>query len=605
MSAAEPGSDEPTQTQPSRVAIGISFGNTNSSIAYTTATEGKAEVIANEDGDRQIPSILSYVAGEEYQGTQAKAQIVRNPRNTIAYFRDFLGKGFRDVDPSPCHASAHPVEVDGGRGVGFVVQERVLKMEEGDDEGEGEKAEPEKSSLTVSEVSTRHLRRLKQSASDFLGKSVNAAVITVPSDFSDEQKAALSESASKAGIEVLQFIPEPISALLAYDAKIQQAGEASSSQQQDKFIVVADLGGTRSDVAVVASRGGMYTTLSTAHDYELGGATLDKVLLEYAAKEFLKKHKTAKDPRENERGLAKLTLEAENVRKALSIGATASFSVESLSDGLDFSLSVNRTRYELLANKVLMSFTRLIESAVQKADLDVLDIDTVLLSGGTSHTPKIASNLQSHFSDSTAVIAPSTSSTAVNPSELAARGAAIQASLISEFEMADIEQSTEAVVTVTPHLSHAIGLVTGVEGKEEFTAIVEPETPVPVRRTAQVAVKGGGDVLLRLAEGVREVKITKEDKPTTNGTAGSDDKDDDDDDDDDDEPEEVRSKVWKPGKLLAEAGLRGVKKGGKLEVQVNVGADLAVTVVCREIGGKGGVRGTIEAGRVVENGSAA
>ncbi|KAK3710233.1 Hsp70 protein that interacts with Zuo1p [Vermiconidia calcicola] len=571
MSASESGSPEPTSQEfgAERVAIGLSFGNSNSSIAYTNAREGKAEVIANEDGDRQIPSMLSYVTGEEFQGTQAKAQIVRNPRNTIAYFRDFL---------------AHPVEVDGGKAVGFTVQE-------GEDEGE-------KSTLTVSEVSTRHLRRLKQSASDFLGKSVNAAVVTVPSDFSDEQKAALSSSAKEAGIEVLQFIPEPISALLAYDAKIQQSGEVS--KQQDKVVLVADLGGTRSDVAVVASRGGMYSTLATAHDYELGGSTLDKVLIDYAAKEFLKKNKTAKDPRENERSLSKLTLEAENVKKALSLGASASFSLESLSDGFDFSLSVNRTRFELLANKVLMSFTRLIESAVQKADLDILDIDAVLLSGGASHTPKIASNLQSRFPNAT-IIAPSTSSTAVNPSELAARGAAIQASLIQEFEQSDIEESTEAVVIVAPHLSHAIGLVTGKEGAESFAVIVEPDTPVPVRRTAQIAVKDGGDVLLRLAEAVREIKISKEDKPTTNGTTND---SDDDEDDSDDEPEEVRSKVWKAGKVLAEAGLKGVKKGGKVEIQVNVAADMTVTVVCREVGGKGGVRGVIEKGAVEQNGSA-
>jgi molecular chaperone DnaK (HSP70) len=425
-------------------------------------------------------------------------------------------------------------------------------------------------------------------------------VITVPSDFSDEQKAALSKSAQNAGIEVLQFIPEPVSALLAYDAKIQLSGEASSTQQQDKIIVVADLGGTRSDVAVVASRGGMYSTLSTAHDYELGGSTLDKVLIEYAAKEFLKKHKTAKDPRQDERSLAKLTLEAENVKKALSIGGSATFSIESLSGGIDFSLTINRTRYELLANKVLMSFTRLLESAVQKADLDILDIDAILLSGGASHTPKIASNLQSHFPESTVVIAPSTSSTAVNPAELSARGAAIQASLISEFEAVDIESSTEAVVTVTPHLSNAIGLATGKEGDEQFAVIIEPETPVPIRRTVQVAVKAGGDVLLKLAEGVRDIKISTQDKPATNGASDSDDED-----DSDGEPEEVRSKVWKPGKVLAEAGIKSVKKGGKVEVQVNVAADLAVTLVCREVGGKGGVRGTIEAGRVEQNGSAA
>ncbi|KXL50515.1 MAG: hypothetical protein FE78DRAFT_137732 [Acidomyces sp. 'richmondensis'] len=584
-----------------RTAIGISFGNSYSSIAYTGADD-KAEVIANEEGDRQIPSILSYVSGEEFQGTQAKAQIVRNPRNTIAFWRDYIGKDFKDIDPSPCHASAHPVELNGGKEVGFTVQESI-------EEAEGDSV-PAKSTLSVSEVTTRHLRRLKQSASDYLGKDVTAAVITVPSDFSEKQKTALSCAAKNAGIEVLQFIPDTVSALLAHDAKQQLSEGGASSTPQDKVVIVADLGGTRSDIAVIASRGGIYTTLATAHDYELGGQSLDKVLVEYAAKEFLKRNKSASDPRATERSLAKLTLEAEAVKKALSLGATASFSIESLIDGLDFSLSVNRTRFELLANKVFAAFTRLITSVVQKADLDLLDIDNILLSGGTSHVPKIASNLQNGFPESTNIIAPSTSASAVNPSELTARGAAIQASLVSAFETTEIAASTEAVVTVTPHLQHAIGLVTaGSEGKDEqFALIIDSDTPVPVRRTAHISVPEGGDVLLRLAEGSRQIHVRKENKPQANGVKGSADEDEDEDEEDgesDDEPEEVRSKIYLPGKLLAEAAIRNVKKGGKVEVQVNVAADMSVTFVCREVGGKGGIRGTVEAGNPIMNGNAA
>lgn len=555
---------------PSHVTIGLTFGNTNSSIAYT-GPDGKAEVIANEEGDRQIPTILSYVAGEEYQGTQAKAQLVRNPRNTVAFFRDFLGKEFKDVDPRACHQSAHAEPQNGGKSACFQIQE-----------GEDDK----KSCLSVDEIAIRHIRRLRQSAADYLGREVKSAVLTIPSDTSDAQKAAVCAVASKAGVEIIQTIPETISALLAHDAKQQLSGE-SDPASQDKIVLVADLGGIRSDVAVVASRGGMYTTLATAHDYELGGKALDEVLIEYAAKEFLKKNKTATDPRKTERSLAKLTLEAEAVKKSLSLGQSASFSIESLVDGIDFSLTVNRTRYELLANKVFMSFTRLIEAAVKKANLDILDVDHILLSGGTSHTPKIASNLRAHFPESTTVTAPSTTASAVNPSELAARGAAIQASLISEFEQADIESSIEPVVTVAPHTPSAIGLATDAG----FAVIVPAETPVPARRTAQIAVPAGGDVLLRLAEGTREIKVTTEEKPAANGSKD----DDSDEDDSDDEPEEVREKVFKAGKTLAEAGVRGVKKDGKVEVQVNIAADLSVTLVAREVGGKGGVRGTVAA----------
>ena len=160
-----------------------------------------------------------------------------------------------------------------------------------------------------------------------------------------------------------------MAALLAYDAR-------SEATLVDKIVVVADLGGTRSDVAVIASRSGMYSILATAHDYELGGVQLDQVLVDHFAKEFIKKNKT--DPRENQKSLAKLKLEAEATKKALSLGGNASLSVESLADGVDFSSTINRTRYELLAGKVFAGFTRLIEGAVKKADLDVLDVDEVL-----------------------------------------------------------------------------------------------------------------------------------------------------------------------------------------------------------------------------------
>lgn len=542
-----------------KVAIGISFGNSYSSIAYTSG-EAKVEVIANELGDRQIPTVLSYVDGEEFQGTEAKSQLVRNPKNTVAYFRDFLGKDFKSIDPTNCHASAHPVDA-----------ENTIAFQIKDTEAD------QQNTRTIHEITTRHLRRLASSASDYMGKKVNAAIITVPSDFTDAQKDALNKAATDAGLEVLQFITEPVAALLAHDAKINE------NSTEDKNVVVADIGGTRTDIAVVASRGGMYTVLATAHDYELGGAQLDQALIDYAAKEFMKKNKT--DPRTNDRSLAKLKLEAEAVKKSLSLGASAAFSIESLADGIDFSLTINRTRYELLASKVFGSFNRLIESAVQKAGLDNLDINEILLSGGTSHTPKIASNLKSIFENAT-VTAPSTNPAAVNPSELTVRGAAIQASLISEFEKEDVEQSTHPAVTVAPHLAKAIGVLVG----DEFVTLIDANTAVPVRRTAQFNA-AEGDVLVKLCEGVSEIKVTKE-EPAPKEANGD---DEDSDDDSDDEPEEIREKIWKAGDVIAEAAVKDVKKGSKVEVQINVNADLSVQVIAREVGSKTGVRGTIEA----------
>lgn len=274
-------------------------------------------------------------------------------RTIRAGFTDMYTFSFKSIDPTPCHPSAHPHAHDSS--VAFSIC---------DTSGE------EPSTVTVSEITTRHLRRLRQSASDFLGKDVNSAVITVPTNFADPQRSALISAAKAAGIEVLQLIHEPVAALMAYDARPE-------SEVKDKFAIVADFGGTRSDVAVIASRGGMYSILATSHDYELGGAQLDQVLIDHFAKEFAKKHKD--DPRENARGLAKLKLESEATKKALSLGTNATISVESLMNGIDFSSTVNRTRYELLAGKVFRNFTGLIEQAVQKAGLDVLDIDEVSL----------------------------------------------------------------------------------------------------------------------------------------------------------------------------------------------------------------------------------
>ena len=264
-----------------------------------------------------------------------------------------LVPSFESIDPTPCHSSAHPQKHEST--IAFSIQDTESDTQ---------------NYVAVSEITTRHLRRLASSASAYLGKKVNAAVITVPTDFSEQQKEALDKAAKDAGIEVLQFISEPVAALLAYDARPE-------AKVADKIIVIADLGGTRSDVAVIASRGGMYSILATSHDYETGGAQLDQILIDHFSKEFIKKNKT--DPRENPRSLAKLKLEAEGTKKALSLGANSSISVESLADGIDFSSTINRTRYETLANKVFGSFTRLIEGAVEKADLDLLDVDEVWL----------------------------------------------------------------------------------------------------------------------------------------------------------------------------------------------------------------------------------
>lgn len=172
--------------------------------------------------------------------------------------------------------------------------------------------------------------------------------------------------------------------------------------------------------------------------------------------------------------------------------------------------------------------------------------------------------------------------------------------MIQEYEKEDIEQSTHPAVTTVKHLTNAIGVMTISDDAENgfFTPVIAAETAVPARRTIHIATpKEGGDVLIKIVEGGSQIKVSKPElKPKTNGENSKDEDDNDSDSDDsDEEPEDVREKVWKVGNVLAEAAIKGVKKGGKIEVMINVAGDLAVTITCREVGGKGGVRGNLSA----------
>ena len=162
------------------------------------------------------------------------------------------------------------------------------------------------------------------------------------------------------------------------------------------------------------------------------------------------------------------------------------------------------------------------------------------------------------------------------------------------------------MVTVTPHLHNAIGLqiISSKGGDGAFAMMIAPDSAVPVRRTSLFKAPEG-DILVRICEGEPEIKISRpEPKPKMNGTKGSDDEEDDVDSDEEEEEDEIRERMWKAKKTLAELVVRDLKKGGKIEVSINVGADMALSVSARQAGGKGGVRGSIHAPEVVENGKA-
>lgn len=540
--------------------IGITFGNTSSSIAVATQ-DGKVDVIANPDGDRSIPSVLSYIGIDEYHGAQAAAQLVRNPQNTIINFRDYIGKKYDEVDLSVTKTGATPVKAEDG-GIAY-----KIARENGDE------------LVTVNDVATRHFKQLKLAAEDYLGKEVLSAVLTVPTDFSEHQKQELTLIASAAGLKVLQLINEPTAALLAH----LTASSGVEQALEDKIYVVADFGGIRSDAAVIAVRGGIMTILATAHERNLGGDDLDAALSEHFAKEFEKKFLV--NPRKNARALAKLKAESIVAKKTLSNVQSSSFSVESLAEGFDFLSNVNRLRFELAARKPLSDMTAFVEKVLAKAGLDTLDVDEVLLAGGVANVVKLANNVQFIFPESTTVVAPSLDGKATNPEELSTKGAALQAALIEGFDDEEIHDSLQPVVVNTQHLTAPIG-VKDAAGK--FHSILVAETAYPIKKSIEVTNGESANVVIELYEGKRTVKETViEPQPSS---------DSDSEDESDDEPEIRKEVEYVAGELLAKLALGDLKPNSKLEVIINITQNGTLHLSGRELKqGSVAVKGEIKA----------
>lgn len=509
--------------------IGIAFGNSTTSFA--TIKDGKVDVIANPDGERFISSALSYVDGDEYHGQQALAQLVRNPRSTIVNFRDFIGVPFTDINAQYSKYAAHPVEFNGK--VGYEIN--------------GNK-------LSIDEIVKRHLKQIKNAAEDYLGQSIENVVITVPTNFTDVQKQDLTKISNDAGLKVKQLINEPTAALLAHLSNKEQLLE-------DKLYVVADFGGIRSDAAVIAVRGGIMTLLATEHSSKLGGHELDEALIDFFAADFQKKFKA--DAKKTEKSYSKLSAAAIITKKTLSNVQTASVSVDSLAEGFDYMSSINRLRFELVGRKIFSEMTQFIESLVHKAGLETLDIESVLLVGGTSNIPKVANTLSLIFPESTEIIAPVMDSKLPNPNELNCRGAAIQASLISNFDDEEVEESLTPVVLNTEHIQAPIG-IKNTEGN--FQTILPRETAYPIKKAISFT-STSDNVEIEFFEGKRTIKET-----VLEVEKFSDDEEDD-EEDEEDEAEIVKEVEYVPGTLLGKMTLNGVGSGKKVDVIVQINKD--------------------------------
>jgi molecular chaperone DnaK (HSP70) len=460
--------------------------------------------------------------------------------------------------------------------------------------------------LSAHDATVKYLNTLIGFASDFLGRKIDAAVVGVPSNFSKAQLDALEKACKDAaGVQVLQFLNEPAAACLAYGLTSTTSPSTStpagaSPASQDRNVVVLDVGASSTTATVLAARQGLYVPLATVRDANLGGDNLDQNLVEHFVKEFTKKNKGVKlDIKENHRANMKLRLSCEVVKRSLSASTSATCSVESLVDGIDFSSSVNRSRFDLLSGKVYSQIGDKIREALEQAKLDPLQIHEVILVGGTSKNPTLADRIGAIFPETTLV------SSQIEPDQVIARGCVLQAQALSSTSPSSeaIDSKSSLAPQQVKVLTKPIGLLVpapsspdnaenpGVVDGKTFVTILESATPLPARRIVSLPVSASSKaVKVLVAEGEEAIHVQA--PPATNGKKASNDED---DSEEEDEEEETRTKYVKATTQLAELVVPVTSSGKDSSVQITVivDKDEKVTITAGQTGGEESSKQTV------------
>ncbi|KAI6038554.1 Hsp70 protein-domain-containing protein [Pisolithus marmoratus] len=471
--------------------VGINFGNSYASIAVLVK-EGVAECIANEDGERQIACAIAFQGEEMYIGNPAKHQLVKNSQNTVTGFRNLLGKKFSEVPQATLSVSApviqHPTLPDTPAYKVKVLQPAPspLPPTATNTPAASQVATPKSEPieverfLTVSEATTIFLGSLLKSAEDFLGHQVLGAVISVPPWFDAVQRDALTRAAEDAGIHILQLLDDVGAVAVCTSTGIDGV-------PNDRTQLVVDLGASSLELSLLSVREGLAYSLATLSDDGVGGDEIDSKLIKYFAKEFTKKTKTpltvapATDP-QDKRAEAKLRLAVEHTKRTLSASpGAATCSVESLKDGLDYTGSINRLRFDMEVRSIYDKVYDKVKELVAGAEMDLFDVDEITLTQG--------------FAES--VITPFKAGTVVgggggDPTTILARGCALQAQLLftPSRQSADLHNAfcRGSELTSTTATGRTIGLLVPQEEAEGsmggiWIPLVLKETPLPCRRT--------------------------------------------------------------------------------------------------------------------------